>query len=98
MVLGLMVFLAATAACSSETYDPDPYDDAPPVVSLEFSYVIPWQLGIRPGHGIQGGRVNGPRRDRSRQTSFSLPADVNNEKTSSSVPQAPPQLFQPLRR
>ena len=41
IVLGLMFFLAGTACCWSDSYDPNPYDDIPPVVSVEFNYVIP---------------------------------------------------------
>lgn len=41
VVLGLMFFLAGTACCWSDSYDPDPYDDIPPVVTVEFNYVVP---------------------------------------------------------
>jgi hypothetical protein len=41
-----MVFLAGAASCSSDSYDPDPYDDVPPVVTVEFNYVVPIQLNI----------------------------------------------------
>src|SRR5262249_49610407 len=98
VVLGLMVFLAATAPCFSESYDPDPYDDAPPIVSVEFSYVVPWQFGMRPGHGIQDNRVSRPRCDRSGQAPSSLPSQVTSENALASVAQHSPQLFQPLRR
>jgi hypothetical protein len=47
LVLACMVFLAGAAACSSDSYDPDPYDDVPPVVTVEFNYVVPSQLNIR---------------------------------------------------
>src|SRR5438270_162214 len=43
-VLGLMLFLAGTAFCSCDSYDPDPYDDIPPLVTVEFSYVVPGQI------------------------------------------------------
>ena len=43
-MLGLMLFLAGTAFCSSDSYDPDPYDDIPPVVTVEFNYVVPGQM------------------------------------------------------
>lgn len=46
MVLGLMFFLAVTAPCSTNSYDPDPYDDIPPVVSVEFNYVVPSQPNL----------------------------------------------------
>ena len=41
IILGLMFFLAGTACCWSDSYDPDPYDDIPPVVTVEFNYVVP---------------------------------------------------------
>jgi hypothetical protein len=44
VVLGLMLFLAGTAFCSTDSYDPNPYDDIPPVVTVEFNYVVPGQL------------------------------------------------------
>jgi len=40
-VLGLMFFLAGTACCWCDSYDPNPYDDIPPVVTVEFNYVVP---------------------------------------------------------
>lgn len=46
-VLGLMFFLAGAAACSCDSYDPDPYDDTPPVVTVEFNYVVPSRINIR---------------------------------------------------
>src|SRR5215467_2354245 len=47
IVLGLMFFLAGTASCWSDSYDPDPYDDTPPVVTVEFNYVVPGRVSIR---------------------------------------------------
>jgi len=46
-VLGLMFFLAMTAACSTDSYDPDPYDDTPPVVTVEFNYVVPSRVSLK---------------------------------------------------
>ena len=43
-ILGLMFVLAVTAACSCDSYDPNPYDDIPPVVTVEFNYVVPHQV------------------------------------------------------
>lgn len=51
-ILGLMFFLAATACCWSDSYDPNPYDDIPPVVSVEFNYVVPSLVSV-PRPGIQ---------------------------------------------
>ena len=47
LVLGCMVILAGTASCSCDSYDPDPYDDTPPVVTVEFNYVVPGRVSIR---------------------------------------------------
>jgi hypothetical protein len=47
MVFGLMFVLAMAAGCSCDSYDPDPYDDMPPVVSVEFNYVVPSKVSIR---------------------------------------------------
>src|SRR5580765_5586798 len=46
MVLGLMCLLAGTASCSCDSYDPNPYDDAPPLV-VEYSYVVPSGVTVR---------------------------------------------------
>src|SRR5262249_12250132 len=46
-VLGLMFFLAATAACTSDSYDPNPYDDIPPVVTVQFNYIVPSRVSVR---------------------------------------------------
>jgi hypothetical protein len=46
-VLGLMFFLAATACCWCDSYDPDPYDDVPSVVTVEFNYVVPTRVSVR---------------------------------------------------
>jgi hypothetical protein len=47
LLLGCMVLLAGTASCSCDSYDPDPYDDVPPVVTVEFNYVVPGRVNIR---------------------------------------------------
>ena len=47
LVLACMVLLAGTASCSCDSYDPDPYDDTPPVVTVEFNYVVPGRVSIR---------------------------------------------------
>src|SRR5437588_610701 len=58
MVLGLMFFLAGTASCRCDSYDPDPYDDIPPVVTVDFNYVVPSQVTVL-GPSIH---VNAPQR------------------------------------
>jgi len=47
LLLGCMVLLAGTASCSCDSYDPDPYDDVPPVVTVDFNYVVPGRINIR---------------------------------------------------
>jgi hypothetical protein len=47
LVLGCMALLAGTASCSCDSYDPDPYDNLPPVVTVDFNYVVPGRLNIR---------------------------------------------------
>lgn len=47
IVLGLMFFLAGTACCWSDSYDPNPYDDIPPVVTVDFNYVVPSAVTVR---------------------------------------------------
>ncbi len=42
-----MFFLAGTASCWSDSYDPDPYDDIPPIVTVDFNYVVPSQVTER---------------------------------------------------
>lgn len=46
-VLGLMFILAATAACTSDSYDPNPYDDIPPVVTVQYNYIVPNRVSVR---------------------------------------------------
>lgn len=47
IVLGLMFFLAGISCCWSDSYDPDPYDDIPPVVTVDFNYVVPSAVTVR---------------------------------------------------
>lgn len=58
IVLGLMFFLAGTACCWSDSYDPDPYDDIPPVVTVDFNYVVPSTVTVR----VPRIQVNTPQR------------------------------------
>ncbi|HKV91778.1 MAG TPA: hypothetical protein VJW20_04430 [Candidatus Angelobacter sp.] len=46
-VLGLMFFLAVAAVCTSDSYDPNPYDDVPPVVTVHYNYVLPRLEDVR---------------------------------------------------
>ena len=47
ITFGLMFFLAGTSCCWSDSYDPDPYDDTPPVVTVDFNYVVPNVVTVR---------------------------------------------------
>lgn len=47
LVLGCMVLLAGTTSFSCDSYDPDPYDDVPPVVTVDYNYVVPGRVNIR---------------------------------------------------
>lgn len=96
-VLGLMVFLAGTAYCSCDSYDPDPYDDIPPLVTIEFSYVVPAQLQVRPqvqtGAGLILHSVNYAQHLPSLRTT-----GLSEPRVDSSFRQRPPQWAIPLRR
>jgi len=93
-----MFFLAGAASCSSDSYDPDPYDDVPPVVTVEFNYVVPSQVNIRR-----------PQNQNKRQFSLysgtkslhlpSAPAtELREPEFGPSLPHGSPQWAIPLRR
>ena len=99
LVLGLMLFLAGAAFCSTDSYDPDPYDDIPPVVTVEFNYVVPAQIS----HAIvrtafRGGDLHTlPYVENHRLPALIL-AELNYDHAPSiSLPDTP-ETFLPLRR
>ena len=98
-VLGVMLFLAGAAFCSSDSYDPDPYDDIPPVVTVEFNYVVPGQMS----HAIvrtafQSGGLHALGCMEKHEVQSAVSTDLNHEQiVSLSVPDIP-QMFVPLRR
>jgi len=100
VVLGLMFFLAVTAPCSANSYDPDPYDDIPPVVSVEFNYLVPSQLSLA---SIRGARTQAEfsrtavLQGDARYGSAALPA-TSEAAVISFFGQDSPQLVTPLRR
>jgi len=100
VVLGLMFFLAVTAPCSANSYDPDPYDDIPPVVSVEFNYLVPSQLSLASvrGAGTQAefSRTAVLQAD-ARYGSAALPA-TSEAAVISFCGQNSPQQITPLRR
>ena len=96
-VLGLMFFLAGTASCWSDSYDPDPYDDVPPLVTVDFNYVVPSQVTVRaPNIQVEAlqriARVNG------HLPSFAPPQLFIHRSTDTLLRQGPSNLLIPLRR
>src|SRR4051794_9476846 len=88
IVLGLMFFLAGTASCWCDSYDPDPYDDVPPLVTVDFNYVVPSQVTVR-SPNIQ---VNAPQRINLRAgqlQSYSSPQLLFRSGTASPQRQSP---------
>jgi len=97
-VLGLMFFLAVTAACSSDSYDPDPYDDTPPVVTVEFNYVVPSRVSIRrPNAQIKRWQAASFEAHAQPAPAAALPALFENTAVPVFVLSSP-QLVIPLRR
>lgn len=97
IVLGLMFFLAGTACCWSDSYDPDPYDDIPPVVTVEFNYVVPSPITVHAPR-VQ---LNNPQRSAviaSQQHSITTPQLFHNGGAASLLCQSPSNLVIPLRR
>ena len=96
VVLGLMFFLAVTAPCSSDSYDPDPYDDVPPVVTVEFNYVVPSAISIR--------QSSAPSRSRHKATvldaalSGAVLSALAENRSVPDLAQGSPVLVVPLRR
>jgi hypothetical protein len=96
-ILGLMFFLAGAACCWSDSYDPDPYDDVPPVVTVEFNYVVPKRVSIRRPSAqtrkVQSvyAAANGP------QGSAAIPQSVGDHVTLA-CSQSPCHMVIPLRR
>ena len=92
--LGLMILLAAVSNCFSESYDPDPWDNTPPV-TVEFDYVIPHVVTLRQadGHAAAGQTL-----------AASNPVDLQQLQwtyvcgSSSTASVALPLLVRPLRR
>lgn len=97
IVLGLMFFLAGTASCWCDSYDPDPYDDVPPVITVDFNYIVPSQVTVR-GARIQ---VNAPQRinvSAGQLQVFAAPQLFFHSGTASPLRQPPSNLLVPLRR
>jgi hypothetical protein len=98
LVLGLMFILAGTAFCWCDAYDPNPYDDIPPVVTVEFNYVVPAQTNIQAAHSVLRNslKVLNSTQQQQRQPVDTL--SINRQQTISALPQGTPPMFLPLRR
>jgi hypothetical protein len=97
IVLGLMFFLAGTSCCWSDSYDPDPYDDTPPVITVDFNYVVPSVVNVR------APRIRAKSRQRIAVTFYRLqniamPQVFLNGRPASPLGQSPSNLVVPLRR
>ena len=93
-----MFFLAVTAACSSDSYDPNPYDDIPPVVTVQYNYVVPNRVNVRRPNAQAKVRHNAAlSMTAQRQGEATLPAILEAQATPALLMGAP-QLVIPLRR
>lgn len=94
-----MLFLAGTAFCSCDSYDPNPYDDIPPLVTVEFNYVIPGQISnavIRTA--FRSGGLHALGYVERHQVPALVPSDLNLEQVISTYFPDTPSMFTPLRR
>jgi hypothetical protein len=57
-VLAVMFVLAAATTCLCDSYDPDPYDSTPPVVILQFQYLVPERASGQVQNAFSRGRSN----------------------------------------
>ena len=92
-----MVLLAGTASCSCDSYDPDPYDDVPPVVRVDFNYVVPAAISVR------APRIQAKSSQRIAVTfyqlqDFAMPQFFLNSHVASPLGQSVTNLVVPLRR
>lgn len=96
MVLGLMFFLAGAACCWCDSYDPDPYDDIPPVITVEFNYVVPKRVSIR-RPAAQTKKIPVRSNANSLQRTVEIPQFNDNHVTLACL-QSPCHMVIPLRR
>jgi hypothetical protein len=97
IVLGLMFFLAGTSCCWSDSYDPNPYDDIPPVVTVDFNYVVPSAVTVR-APKIQGKTPQRIAVMFYRLQNIAIPELFLNVRTTSPLGHSPSNLAIPLRR
>jgi hypothetical protein len=98
LVLGCMVLLAGTASCSCSSYDPDPYDDVPPVVTVEFNYVVPGRINIRRPQNQNKRPIRIESASKARQLPFAEVAGLYESLAVSPLLHGSPQWAIPLRR
>jgi hypothetical protein len=98
LVLACMVFLAGTASCSCDSYDPDPYDDTPPVVTVEFNYVVPRRVNIRRPQNQNKRPIRVDLQSISRQLPFADVGALYESLVASPLLRGSPQWVIPLRR
>ena len=92
-----MFFLAGTACCWSDSYDPDPYDDIPPVVTVDFNYVVPSAVSVR-APKIETAPPQRFAIIAIQPQSFATPQFFLNQRTVSLIRLTPSNLLIPLRR
>ena len=96
-VMTLMLFLAGTAYCSCDSYDPDPYDDIPPVVTVEFNYVVPCSVTISPQNQSKN-KLSLYCANAARQMPTAMVQELREAQADFAFRQGPPQWAIPLRR
>ena len=97
IVLGLMFFLAGTSCCWSDSYDPDPYDDIPPVVTVDFNYVVPSAVTVR-APKVQAKTPQRIAIAFCELQNIAIPQLLLNSRTASPLGHSPSNLAMPLRR
>src|SRR5512140_1250258 len=98
LVLACMVFLAGAASFSSASYDPDPYDDVPPVVTVEFNYVVPNQVNIRRPQNQDKHQFSLYLRTKSQRLPYACATELRESEFGSPLRHDSPQWVIPLRR
>ena len=97
IVLGLMFFLAGTSCCWSDSYDPDPYDNIPPVITVDFNYVVPSAVTVR-APKIQTKSLQRVAVTFYRLQNIAMPQLFLTSRAASPLGQSPSNLVIPLRR
>ena len=98
LVLACMFFLAGAASCSTDSYDPDPYDDVPPVVTVEFNYVVPIQVNIRRPQNQDKHQFSLYSRTKLRYLPSAFATELRESEFASPLLHGSPQWAIPLRR